>query len=67
MKNESYYKAELESLIHDWIERETLEDNEFGFIGDDIEIRMAEAAFAVLAYGRSVSDYLEKEQLPNKD
>lgn len=63
MQNEYYYLSALEQNIEDFLQKETLDDNEFGWVPENIARRMAEAAFAVLRSNKELNDYLDKEGL----
>jgi len=63
MQNEWYYKSELSIVIQDWLDKETLEENEFGFISSDLANHMTEAAFSVLKYGSSLSVAIVEQDL----
>lgn len=63
MENEYYYRNELEKLIDKWIEKETLTDNELGYIAKDLAKRMADAAFSVLQYGVSLNEFFKEENM----
>lgn len=64
MENEYYYLNVLENKMQEFLEEESGE-NDFGYVPDNIQRRMAEAAFAVLKNNRELWDYLEKEGLIN--
>ena len=61
MKNENYYKNELELLMGKFIEKQTIgDDNDFKWVGDNLPKLMADAAFSVLAASVDVQEYLIK-------
>lgn len=59
MQNENYYKSQLEKKIEEFLTEEA-DDNDFGWVGDNLSKLMADAAFAVLAASKDVQDYIEK-------
>ena len=59
MKNEHYYRQELENKIEEFIETEGAE-GDFGWVGENAARLMADAAFSVLMASKDVQDYLIK-------
>lgn len=63
--DEFYYKSRIADKIKEFFEEESdnlCQDN-YGWIAPEIESRMVEAAFQVLAYGKNVQDFLRSEDL----
>lgn len=60
MQNEYYYLSCLESKMDDFINEEYADSN-FGYLPDNIQKRMAEAAYAVLKNNHELNQYLERE------
>lgn len=63
MQNEYYYKNKLENVIEKYINDITKDDNEFGFISNDMARNMTEAAQLILKQNKSTNEYFEKEDL----
>ena len=61
MDNEYYYKSELESVINDFLEKETMNESDFGWMSNNLAKNMADAAFAVLKQNLDVNDFFKEE------
>lgn len=56
-------KLDLVQLMDKFIEEQTIDDNELGFIPNELSMRMAEAAFTVLDTVNMVNTFMEEENL----
>ena len=61
LQNEFYYKSLLQNKIAAFLEEVTLEDNELGYISDNMVSNMTEAAWLVLKQNVDTNRYFEKE------
>jgi hypothetical protein len=60
-QNEFYYKAELKKAISKWLQKITSDDNDLGYIPDEIEDNMTEAAWLIMKANKDCNNYFEKE------
>ena len=56
-------KGKLTIKISEFIDEATENENNIGYVPEDIESLMADAAFAVLETVTATNDYLKKERL----
>lgn len=63
MRNEYYYKQELENLMEHFIDKETDNQSDFGWVSNNLARNMANAAFAVLKQNLDLNDYFTKEDM----
>lgn len=56
-------KGKLTVKISEFIDESTENENNIGYVPEDIESLMADAAFAVLETVTATNDYLKKERL----
>lgn len=61
MENEYYLLYSIEHAIKKVIEKETKNDTDFGYLANNIERRMAEAAFAVFKASYELNEFLKSE------
>lgn len=59
MQNEYYYKLKLGKLIDKYLDDITSEDNELGWIPDEMSKNMAEAAWLILKQNVETNEFIE--------
>jgi len=65
MQNEFYYKSKLNNAISKFIEEITLDDNELGFISENMTLIMTEAAWLIVKQSVDTNDYFNSEVIPS--
>lgn len=61
LQNEFYYKSLLQKKITEFIEEVTQDDNELGWISENMEITMTEAAWLIVKQNVDTNNYFKKE------
>jgi hypothetical protein len=61
IQNEFYYKSLLHNKIEKFINEVTKDDNELGWISNNMVANMTEAAWLVIKQSIDLTDYLETE------
>lgn len=56
-------KLNLNKAISKWLDKETMTDNNLGWLPEDITSLMSDSAFAVLEATVSLNAYMEEEQM----
>mgnify|MGYP000725311494 CR=1 FL=1 len=56
-------KGKLTEKIAEFIDSATVEENNIGYVPEDIESLMADAAFAVLETATATNDYFKNEDM----
>lgn len=56
-------KGRLLAAIEKWLLQETSTDNNIGYIPENIEVLMTNAAFMILEATNATNDYFEKEEM----
>lgn len=60
-QNDFKHKSILQEKIAAAIEEITMEDNDFGWMPDNVEITMTEAAWLILEQNRQLNNWLESQ------
>lgn len=61
MQNEYHYKLKLEKSLNKWLESITQDDNELGYIPDEMVKNMTESAWLIVKQNYNLNQYLVKE------
>lgn len=61
MQNEFYYLNNLEVAMQNFLEEEGNNDNELGWVPDELSRNMAIAAFTVLKHNYHLNEFMKKE------
>lgn len=64
MQNEFYYKSLLANAINKVMEEITNDENELGYISENMTAHMTEAAFLILKQNMDTNEYFNKEVIP---
>jgi len=59
--NDYKFKDILKSKIAEAVEEMTADDNDFGWLPDDVEVTMAEAAWLILYQNRNLNIWLTSQ------
>lgn len=62
-QNEFYYKANLKKAINLWLNKITSDDNDLGYISDNIVDNMTEAAWLIIKQNKDLNNYFEGQQM----
>ncbi len=60
-----YYRNELERQMEKFVEAELGDDHEFGYLSENLQRRMADAAWTVLLQNKEVNDYFKEQGMLN--
>lgn len=60
-QNEFYYKARLNKAIGKWLDEITNDDNDLGYLPEEIVNTMTDAAWLIIKANKDCNNYFEKE------
>lgn len=63
MQNEYHYKLKLEKAINKWLESITQDDNELGYMPEEMVKNMTEAAWLVIKQNHDLNQYFLSENI----
>lgn len=63
LQNEYYYKSLLSNAISKFIDKITVDENELGYISENMISHMTEAAWLILKQSVDTNIYFKKENL----
>jgi hypothetical protein len=63
LQNEYYYKNLLSVKMSEFIEEITQDDNELGWISENMESNMTEAAWLIVKQNVDTNNYFKKEDM----
>jgi len=66
LQNEFYYKSLLVRKIEEFVSDITSEENELGYISENMVSHMTESAWLILKQNVDTNEYFNKEVLPSK-
>lgn len=62
-QSEYHYKAGLKSAIDKWLDKVTINDNDLGYIPDELVDNMTEAAWLIIKQNKDLNNYLEQQNM----
>jgi len=63
MENEYYYRNQLQGIMETFIENETTDHSDFGWLSNDIAKNMADAAFIILKQNLDLNKFFKENDM----